>query len=613
MPAKASPEFSEQIEKLPDLPGVYLFKNESGSVVYVGKAKSIKKRVKNHFTRPVDPKHGAMLAEVKDIDYLVTANEIEALLLEYNLIKKYRPKYNVLYRDDKSYPYLAVTVTDEWPRLILTRNLNLSGARYFGPYPKASAAREVLNSLLKLFPLRTCRGAVPGKKGESPCLLYHLKKCAGPCIGAADRKEYMKHVEEVIRFLSGESERLIEELERKMVEAAEKLEFEKAAAYREKLLAARYVASQQRVVLEDKINADVFGYYDPLSSSDSYVRILQVREGRIIGAYGYAFSGLPYEQAIKESFYLFYSQNQDLPHEVLLPDRISAETSNELSSFLKKVSGKKVSIKVPLRGRKKELIQIAAENAASYYFWFKFQHRASLERTQQALEEMAELLGLKRLPLIIECYDMSGFREENPVGAMVVFREGQPDKKLYRRFKIKSGLKSDYHKMLEVLGRRFAKLGASTDKAFARRPDLIILDGGRSQLAAALKAIKEMGAEGLLEKTDIIAVAKPDDRIYKPDRKEPVVLPSGSEALKLIQRIRDEAHRAAAGYFRSLEEKRIRMSVLDTIKGIGPQRKKKLLAYFGDLENIKKASLFELQKIVPRDVALKIKEVLSSQ
>jgi excinuclease ABC subunit C len=613
MGLKLNSNLKEQIDKLPDLPGVYLFKNSSGSIIYVGKAKSIKKRVRNHFTKPVDPRHEAMLADVKEIDHLVTANEIEALLLEYNLIKKHRPKYNVLYRDDKSYPYLAVTVKDEWPRLILTRNLNLEGARYFGPYPKASAAREVLNSLLKLFPLRTCRGNVPGKKGQSPCLMFHLKKCAGPCVGAADREEYMKHVDEVIRFLSGENEKVIAELERKMLEAAEKLEFEKAAAYREKLLAARYVASQQRVVLEEKIDADVVGYYSPFNSSDSYVRILQVRSGKIIGAYGYGFSGLGYEQAVKESLYLFYTQNQNLPSEILLPIAVSVETMEELALFLRTLAKKNVEILVPKRGRKKELLKVAAENAASYYFWFKFQTKATLERSQQALEELAQILELKRIPLLIESYDMSGFREENPVGTMVVFVDGQPNKNLYRKFRIKSGSESDYHKMLEVLKRRLTKIGVSKDKAFNRKPDLIILDGGKAQLAAAVKAIKEIGKEDLLNEIDVIAIAKPEDHIYTLRRNTPVVLPPGSEALKLVQRIRDEAHRTAAGYFRLLEERRIKMSILDSIKGIGPQRKKKLLNYFGNLEKIKKASLFELQKVVPKDVALKIKEVLNSQ
>lgn len=605
-------EILEEVEKLPELPGVYIFKNSSSKVIYVGKAKSIRKRVRSHFLKPVDAKHEAMISQVFEIEHIVTGNELEALILEYNLIKKYRPKFNVLYRDDKSYPYIAVTLSDEWPRVILTRNLNIEGARYFGPYPKASRAREVLNSLLKLFPLRTCKGKQPGKSGKAPCLMFFVKKCSGPCINAVSKEKYMGYVSQVMDFLSGKSDWLIEDLERKMKDASDRLEFEKAAAFREKLLAARYVLSQQRVALERKIDADVFGFYSIAEANNSYVRILKVRSGKIIGAYGYSFESAEYEPVIREALLLFYSSNGDFPEEVILPQRLRESVKKEIEDFLKNASGRKILVKDSVKGERADLIEMANENAATNYFWFRFQSKASIERTHQALQELHERLKLKRLPLVIECYDMSGFKYENPVGTMVAFVDGQPDRSSYRKFRIKGAKTSDYHKMYEVIFRRMEKINKSTDRGFSRMPDLVIVDGGKSQLKAAIEAIHNSLGPDALEKLDVIAIAKPDGKIYREGNRDPVKLPKNSEAYKLLTRIRDEAHRTAVGYFRKLEEKRLKLSILDGIKGIGPQRKKKLMEYFGDIEKIRKASLFELQKVVPREVALRIKEVLNT-
>lgn len=605
-------DLNELIENLPDLPGIYIFKDSTGKIIYVGKAKSIKKRVKNHFANSPDPKHTYMISKVADIDYMTTSNEIEALLLEYNLIKQEKPEFNVLYRDDKTYPYIAVTVSDQWPRIMITRNLNIKGAAYFGPYPKASAAREVLNALLKIFPLRTCKGEKPGKRGEAPCLMFQIKKCTGPCVGAVSRDEYMSFVRSVVDFLSGKSDWLVDRLEAEMKEAAEKLEFERAAAIREKLLAACYVMSQQRVALEKRIDADVVGFYKPERESGSYVRILVVRNGKIIGAYGYSFSHDEYESAVYEALMIFYTDVTDLPEEVILPNHLTPEKEKELSLLLNARAKRKVKITVPRRGSKKDLISLAYENAVQGYFWSKFHTRASIERTQAALEEAFTYLGLKKIPLRIECYDMSGFRGENPVGTMVVFQDGMPLKKAYRKFKIKDKGKSDYHKMQEVILRRFRKIGSSSDEVFSKIPDLIIVDGGKAQLNAAVKALSEV-SENLLEKVDVIALAKPENIIYKAGLKEPIRLPEDSEALKLLLRVRDEAHRTAVSYFRKLEEKRVKTSVLDQIKGIGPKRRKKLIEYFGDIDRIRKASIKEISKVVPYEVAVRVKDVLNKE
>ncbi len=600
-----------KIENLPDLPGVYIFKDAAGRVIYVGKAKSLRKRVNSHFSRVIDGKQELMLSSIADIDYIVTANEIEALLLEYNLIKKERPYFNVLYKDDKSYPYLAITLRDEWPRLLLTRNLNIEGARYFGPYPRVSAAREVLNSLLKIFPLRTCKGEKPGKKGNTPCLMYHINKCPAPCIGKADHGVYIENVTRILDFLTGRDDSLVEEFEKKMFEAAGNLEFEKAAAYREKMLAARYVISTQRVIAEKEINADIFGLYSPEFEEVIYIRIIQVRKGRVIGTYGYAFETENASDALFRAMLLFYSGSEVFPEIIVLPEELSTEKKIDIEELLRTRSTKKIEVRFPKRGIYRELLKFARENAIQGYYRYRFQAKSGLERTQNAFEELKDKLGLKRIPLRIECYDMSGFRDENPSGVMVVFEDGKPLKKAYRRFKVSQGARSDYEKMLEVLKRRFKKVGNGKDSSFSKIPDLIVVDGGKAQLSAARKALQSFDDDSIISTVDIIAIAKPDNIVYVPDKKEPVRLPEDSESLKILIRIRDEAHRFAVGYFRKLEEKRIKASVLDTIKGIGPSRRKKLINYFGSVEKIAKASLKELTKVVPHDVAVRLKEELN--
>jgi excinuclease ABC subunit C len=603
---------NELIDDLPDLPGIYIFKDSAGKIIYVGKAKSIKKRVKNHFANSPDPKHAYMISNVADIDYITTSNEIEALLLEYNLIKQVRPEFNVLYRDDKTYPYISVTVSDEWPKIMITRNLNIKGAAYFGPYPKASAAREVLNALLKIFPLRTCKGEKPGKRGETPCLMFQIKKCTAPCVGAVSRDEYMSFVRSILEFLSGKSDWLVDRLEKEMKEAAEKLEFEKAAAIREKLLAARYVMSQQRVALEKKIDADVVGFYKQEKETGSYVRILVVRRGRIIGAYGYSFPHSEYESAVYDALMIFYTDASDFPRELIIPEHLPPDKEKEIDMLLGTRSARKVKITVPRRGPKRDLVSLAYDNAVQGYFWSKFHTRASLERSQSALKEAYKLLGLKRIPLRIECYDMSGFREENPVGTMVVFQDGMPLRKAYRKFKIRGRGESDFHKVYEVIQRRFKKAGSSKDEAFSKIPDLVIIDGGKAQLNAAVKALQDVSEE-LLERLDVIALAKPENIVYKAGSEEPVKLPHNSEALKILVRARDEAHRTAVSYFRRLEEKRIKTSILDRIKGIGPKRRKKLIEYFGDIDRIRKASIKELSSVVPFEIAVRVKDELNKE
>lgn len=590
------------INNLPDLSGVYMFKDGKGDIIYVGKAKSLNKRVRNHFQRPAEPRNRVMVRKVEDIDYLVTKNETEALILEYNLIKKEKPKYNVLYRDDKSYPYIAVTVADRWPRIILTRDTNIRGARYFGPYPKAYAAKKVLNSLIKLFPLRSCRGKKPGKRRNTPCLLFDIHKCSGPCVDAVSEKTYRMYVKQILDFLDGKSDKFISKLEEKMYKAAEKMEYEKAASFREKVQSALYVRSHQRAIVEKEIDVDVFGYF---FSEEVYIRILRIRSGKLVGSHGTVFETNNVSRALYRSFMTYYSRNREIPPEIVIPEHFKGQ--DEVKSFLRNETGKKIKITVPEKGFKLELLDFARENAAQSFYRFKYQSRAGYRRTEDDLNQLKEALSMKKAPLRIECFDLSGSHGESSVGSMVVFEEGVPKRNHYRKFKIRGRPDSDVDMMREVLKRRFSKLNKSRDPSFKKIPDLVILDGGKPQLSAAVKTLKELG---LYKDIDLAAVAKKEENVFIPGKKEPLNLNKKSQALKLVQNVRDEGHRVAVMYYRNLEEKKMRASVLDTIKGIGPVRKKRLLSQFGGIKEISTVSIDELSKVIPRDVAARVKEKL---
>lgn len=598
-------ELNLQISALPEKPGVYIFKDGSGQCLYVGKAKNIKKRVKAHFTRPAEPRLEVMLQKVAQVDYLVTKDEKEALILEYNLIKSDKPMYNVLYRDDKSYPYLAITLGDEWPRLFLTRNLNIEKARYFGPYPNTSAARKVVDSLLKIFPLRSCRGEKPGKRGNTPCLFYDIGKCSAPCINAVSKETYMEYVTNVVKFLEGKNDAILKEFEKNMYQEAKKLNFEKAAFWREKLKAANYILSHQRVVLNSKKDIDVFGIY---SSEETYVKILKVRGGRLVSSRGFVFSTLDTNEALETVFEEYYLSQEDIPGEIVIPEEISErDTYQEILSERK---GEEVRIITPGKGFHKDLAALAKENAVHSYYWYKFQERSYFEMHSRFLEDVKETLHLRNIPLRIECFDVSTFRGKSSVGSMVVFEDGKPKKSDYRKFKIRSTEESDFQMMKEILLRRIKEYKEKKDPSFGKKPDLIIVDGGKPQLSAAKMALKEAGEIGHV---DLLALAKKDELVYLPGRKNPLRLPEDSDTLKLLKRIRNESHRFAVSYHRKLEEKKLTESLLDKVPGIGKVRKKKLLAIFGDIEGLKRASLEELKSVLPAKVAVELRRELENR
>jgi len=587
---------------LPDAPGVYVFRDANGEALYVGKAVSLKKRVRSHFQKPADERIRLMLTKAQTIEHYVVADENEALVLEYNLIKSLKPRYNVQYRDDKSYPFLAVTVGEPWPRLFLTRKLDDPRARYFGPYASALSARRTLEALRTLFPLRDCRGQKLEKHGRKPCLSYDIKRCAGPCIGAVDAETYRGWVREIVRFLEGKNEKLLEKLESDMAAAAAALRFEEAAAIRDRLLAARYILSNQRVVVDKRTDLDVYGYFS--AQGEVYVKVLFVRNGRVIGSRGFLFeTGNPVE-AIVEAISLMRARGESAVHDVALPVSLSS-AHGENAEILATVRAH-----VPRRGWRKDVLDLAMDNARQSYYWFRFQAKGQYEQTARLLEETRDILGLSRLPLRIECYDLSTFRGRNAVGSMVVFLDGKPKKSHYRKFRIRGRGDSDVDMMREIITRRLENLGDISDRSFATRPDLIIVDGGRPQLSAALDAIASAGLSGEI---DVAALAKREEEIWLPGADAPVRLPPHSEVLKLFMRIRDESHRFAITYHRALELREADASVLDDIAGIGAARKKALLQQFGDVRAIARARVEDLARVVPRPVAERIRAELAER
>ncbi len=592
----------EELKNIPDKPGVYLFKDEKGDILYVGKALSLKKRISSYYRKSPSnlPKIEVLKRKISDLEFYITQNEIEALILECNLIKKYRPPYNVNLRDDKSYPYLAITMADTFPRALVTRNLGIEGAKYFGPYTKAHSLRTTLTTLRKLFPIRTCKGKEPGRKSASPCLNYHINKCLAPCIRKISPDDYRQIVDEIIDFMEGKGEKVIKKLEKEMKKAAENLEFEKAALIRDKIKSAQHVMEKQKVIFHSKVERDIIGFYE--EDSEVYVRVFFIREGKMIGSRGYILrkeEPLDFLTIFLNQLYLGLSV---FPKEIYLPRKV--DQIDLLEKLLKEKAGRKVAIKVPKAGKGKELVEMANENAAYSYSTYKFKGKAQAEIITELLEEVKKKLHLLRAPFRIECFDISAFGGREAVGSMVVFEDGKPKKKDYRRFKIRTVKgQDDFAMMKEVIERRLKRLFDEESKGkFGRRPDLIIVDGGKSQLSAAQQALKEAKIKDI----SLIALAKREEKIFHPDFKEAIVFPYGSSVLKLLQQVRDESHRFALAFHRQLRAKKIKESKLDQIPQIGEKRKRALLKKFGSLEKISQASINDLQKVLPEKVAREV-------
>ncbi|TCJ13690.1 excinuclease ABC subunit UvrC [Rubrobacter taiwanensis] len=589
---------------LPRSPGVYIFRDSGGNVLYVGKARNLRSRVASYFTRSGDgrPKIGELRERVSEIDFIATGSETEALVLESNLIKRHRPRFNASLRDDKSYPYIVVTLGDEYPRVYATRGPHDPRHRYFGPFPSAGAVHATLDVLNKTFPFRKCRGPQPGRRSGIPCLNYHIGRSAAPCIGAVGREKYGRIISDVIAFLEGRVDHLIRERERRMEEAAKSLDFELAARLRDELAALRHVRERQRATIASEDSFDAVGVH--AEGELACVQIFAVRGGQVVGRDSFLLDnyGEAGAEEVALSFIPQYYGTAAVPGEILV--RVSKEPE-ALEEHLSGLRGNRVRVRTPRRGDRRRILELAERNAELGLEHERAIQEARRNRVASTLDALREQLALPRLPVRIECYDISNTMGTNSVASMVVFQGGRPAKNEYRRFKIKTVEGSDdFASMAEVIRRRLERLQAN-DPKFAAAPDLIVVDGGKGQLSAAVAALKEF--EGLPE-IPIRALAKREEEVFQPGRPEPVILDRDSPELHLLQRIRDEAHRFALGYHRKLRGSAMTASVLDELPGVGPARRKKILEHFGTPEAFLNASLEELERVpgLPGRVAREI-------
>lgn len=582
----------EQLKLLPDLPGVYLMKDEFGEIIYIGKAKSLRKRVRSYFRKGNHTyKTKILVSNIQDLDYIVTDTEVEAYILEANLINKYQPVYNIRLKDDKTYPYIKVTVNEDFPRIFKTRLVKNDGARYYGPFTSASDLNTIIELLQDIYLLRSCRKEIrEGKTETRTCLNYHIGKCSGPCIGAAGREEYRKRIEEACLFLSGHQQELIKQLEKEMYQAAEEKNFERAARLRDSIRALEQLSVQQKVMYGKNINQDVIAVAVN-EQGQSCVQLLIIRNGCLIGQEYYIMEGVDGEgeKEILESFLpQYYEKAQQLPDEVLLGTEI--ERADLLEDLLKKRKGKKVKVNIPLIGEKKRLIEMACVNAEENLKKEVIREKYISSRTTEAVEKLAEYLELDRSPVYIEGFDISNIQGTDPVASMVVFKNGLSSKQDYRRFRIRTVEgPNDYAMMKEVVGRRYRRV-LEEGKPL---PDLILIDGGKGQLNAAIEVLDGLG----IRNVPIIALAEREEEVFLPGRSEPVKIPEGSPALHLLQRVRDEAHRFAVSYHRKLRSRRLTHTMLDDIPGVGPVRRQALLQHFGSLAEIREASISQLKEV----------------
>ena len=576
---------AEKLKLLPDSPGVYIMKDAHGKIIYVGKAVVLKNRVRQYFqsSRSQAPKVRAMVSHIADFETIMTANEVESLILEANLIKKHRPRYNIRLKDDKSYPYVKVTVQEDFPRVFITRRVMHDGARYFGPYTNVTALRDSLKLLRRLFPLRTCR-IMP----ERPCLEYHIKRCLAPCVGKVSQEDYGAMIRAVLLFLEGRTDDVERALEQRMQHAAGAYHFEIAARLRDQLAAVRAAAQRQNIVTGAG-DQDAIGM--ARSSVGVCVQIFFIRNGKMIGREHFLLRGSEEESdvdVLRAFLEQYYNQATFVPREVLLPQVLADADREVIQNWLsEKKGGGRVVLLTPQRGTKRDLIVMATGNAEKFLADEQTRQSLSDQQTVGAVEELGRYLGLKKAPYRMECFDISHNQGQETVASMVVFEGGLPKKSDYRRFKIKSaeGKPDDFLSMREVTTRRYVGLPEE------ELPDLIVIDGGKGQLSSALEIIRmEAGHKDV----PVVGLAKQFELIFTEGCPDPVELPRRSASLYLIQRIRDEAHRFAITFHRKLRSKRNLVSVLDHIVGVGPKRRQSLWTHFGTLDKIKAASIEEL-------------------
>ena len=609
---------------IPELPGSYQFKDVHGRVIYVGKASNLRQRVSNYFQDPalLHPRTAQMVETAETVEWVTVRNEVEALILEFSLIKEHRPRFNVRLRDDKSYPFLAVTTDEEWPRALVMRGRTRKGTRYFGPFPHAYAIRDTLDLLLRTFPIRTCS---PSKFNQHnklgrPCLLFHIEKCSGPCVGEVSEQEYANLVKDFCNFLDGDTDEVVQRLQDDMSLASKNLEYEKAARLRDRLQSVAKAIEKQQIVGERNEDIDLIGIaQDELEAA---VQVFYVRKGRVVGRKGFVLDkveDLSQAGLVDRIIEALYGDEPllGIPKMLLVPELPeSMATYEEWLSFQR---GTKVEIRIPQRGDKRELHELVTRNATEEFHRHRMKRSSDHNSRSRALTELQDLLGLAEAPLRIECYDMAHLQGTDYVGSMVVLEDGLPNKREYRRFKVKDVPgNDDYAAMEEVLTRRFKAYLEERDqvsdtealatgerkrsKRFAYPPQLLLVDGGKGQLGVAERVLKNLGLD---TEIPVASLAKRFEEVFIPGQSQAVEIPRGSEALFMLQRIRDEAHRFANSFHRELRDKRMVSSALDGIEGLGEARKKKITQAFGGVNAVKQASLEDLrsQSWLPEAVA----------
>jgi excinuclease ABC subunit C len=588
---------------LPDRPGVYLFRDGEGRVLYVGKARSIRKRVQNYFGVPsgLMARTQALMMVARRVEFIVVTGEVQALMLEFALIQQHKPRYNVRYRDDKSYPYLAVTLNDTWPKATVMRGRRRRGTRYYGPYANAYAIRETVDLLTRVFPMRSCSESLfnESHRLNRPCLYFHIGRCPGPCVGEVTEEAYRANVDAFCRFLDGEAEETLGRLDREMHEAAERLEYENAARRRDQLAAARKALERQEIVAKTSLDADIIALVE--NELDAAAQVFFVRNGRISGRKGFHAEVIE-EQTSADRLALFlqqlYADRDEIPPEVLVP--FEPSEGDVFRELLTELRGSNVRIRVPKTGERAGVLQIVRENAEHSLRELSSKRRTDLAARSRALKQLQDELGLPEAPLRIECFDISTLQGEETVASMVVFEDGSPRNSDYRKFRVKrqEGM-DDFKAMHEVVERRFKRYVSEQGRTlevgqrprkFAYRPHLVLIDGGRGQLNAAMRAMEDAGVEGI----PVAALAKRLEEVYVPGRPDPIRIPRTSEALYILQHVRDEAHRFAIGYHRQRREGKVTRSVLDEVPGIGRSRKAALLKWFGSVEAIQRATVDEI-------------------
>ncbi len=592
---------------IPDAPGSYQFKDADGRILYVGKAKSLRQRLSNYFQNPahLPPRTAQMVSSAATVEWIQVANELEALMLEYSLIKLHRPRFNIRLVDDKSYPFLAVTTADEWPRAMVMRGAKKKGVRYFGPYGHAYAIRETLDLLLRTFPIRTCsdnKFAYHARLGR-PCLLFHIEKCAGPCVGEVDHATYDRLVDDLLAFLDGDTDEVVEAIDQRMRDAAKNLEFELAARLRDRLASVRRAIEKQQIVADRNEDIDVIGVAD--DELEAAVQVFFVRKGRVVGRKGFVIDkveDIDAHELVDKILEGLYADDPPLgvPKVVLVPSEPAEPELHEW--WLGERRGSRVEIRVPQRGDKKTLLETVTRNAQEEFTRHRLKRAADHNARAQALNELRDHLGLPEAPLRIECFDMSHIQGSDYVGSMVVVEDGLAKKSDYRRFKIKTVAgNDDFAAMEEVLTRRFtayledvAKPVADRSGRFSYPPQLLVVDGGKGQLGVAVRVLESLGLE---EEIPVCSLAKQFEEVFVPGRAESIKLPRQSEALYLLQRIRDESHRFAITYHRQLRDNRMTKSVLDDIDGLGPARKKRLVKELGGVKAVQAATIDQLRAL----------------